>query len=395
MSQRINLLSPEIRADPYPTFAELRRNTPVCQVDPGGLWAVTRYADAMTVFKNSQAFSSEAFRKAYRPEWCPDYPLADSLLVMDPPRHGRLRTLIGRAFGSSALSRWEPRVKRLAQQAAAELPMDRPVDFIESFALRIPAGVVGELLGLPEELHPRLKKWSDQLGQFTGIGPDEHSRQEALRATLAEIRGHFEKVIADRRHHPADDMVTDLLNARVEGEELTPAELMGFLFVLLVAGLETTMILLCHSALRLRDDPELMARLRADPSLIPRFIEEMLRYESPVHGVMRLVTQDVELGGVLLPRGSRLLVLMNSINRDEAQFPGADRFELDRPGPQNLPFGHGVHFCLGAPLARLEARYALEALLARCSRFSAGEGQVEWTSSLSIRGPLVLPLVAH
>jgi cytochrome P450 len=170
---------------------------------------------------------------------------------------------------------------------------------------------------------------------------------------------------------------------------------MGFMFLLLVAGMETTVHLMSHSAMRLRDDPELMARLRADRSLIPRFVEEMLRYEPPVHGAFRMTTQEVELGGVRLPKGARLLLLLGSANRDEAQYPDPDRFDLERPGPQNLPFGHGIHFCLGAQLARMEGRLATEALLSRFERLTPGDAPVRWNTSLVVRGPLTLPLVAH
>ena len=216
-----------------------------------------------------------------------------------------------------------------------------------------------------------------------------------MRATVAEARQHFQQVLEERRREPRDDLMSDLLRARVDGEALTDAELMGFMFLLVVAGMETTVHLMNHSAIRFRDEPELMGRLRADRSLIPRFVEEILRYEPPVHGIFRMTTQETELGGVRLPKGARMLVVLCSANRDEAQFPDADRFELERGGPQNLPFGHGIHFCLGAQLARLEARLGTEALVTRFSRLSPGDGPVRWNSSLVVRGPLSLPLVAH
>jgi cytochrome P450 len=394
MNGRVNLLTPEVRANPYPVYAELRR-APVCQVDPGGLWAVTRYEDVMAVFKDPQRFSSEGLRQAWRPAWCADYPMADSMIVMDPPRHGRLRALVNRAFNTAALARLEPSIRRLAERVVAELPMGRSVDFIEAFTHRVPAGVVGELLGLPASMHSRLKPWLDHLGQFTGVAADDLPRQAQVRAVVDEVRRHLEAVVAERRRQPGQDMVSDLLEARVDGEALTETELMGFLFLLLVAGLETTAHLLGHSVKRLRDEPALMARLRAEPALVPRFLEEMLRHEPPVHGVMRLTTEEVELGGTRLPKGARLVLLLCSANRDEAHFPEADRFDLERGGPQNLPFGHGIHFCLGAPLARLEARLALEALLARCARLEPGEGPVRWNTSWVVRGPLSLPGVAH
>ena len=395
-SSRVNLLAPEVRANPYPVYAELRRNAPVSQVDPGGLWAVTRYADAVAVMKNPQLFASEGFRQAYRPPWIDEYPLSNSMLVMDPPHHTRLRALVNRAFGAPVVNRLEPRIRQYAQQVVAELPVGRSVDFTDLYSMRVPVAVIAYLMGLDLADYPRLKRWAETFGQFTGIRPDDTERQAMMRDTVAEAREHFARVLEERRHNPSEgDLVTELLRARVDGEALSEKELMGFMFLLLVAGLETTVHLMSHSARRLSEDPELMARLRADPSLIPRFVEEMVRFEPPVHGAFRMTTEEVELGGVRLPKGARLLVVLCSANRDEAQFPHPDRFDLERGGQQNLPFGHGIHYCLGAQLARMEARLATEALVSRFSRLSPAEGPIRWNSSLVVRGPLSLPLVAH
>ncbi len=394
-TSRVNLLAPEVRANPYPVYAELRRNAPVSQVDPGGMWAVSRHDDVLFVLKNPQLFASEGFRQAYRPAWISNYPLADSALVMDPPRHTRLRALINRAFGASVITRVEPFVRQLATRLVAAIPEGRPVDFVEHFATPMPMGVIGELLGLSPEVHPRLMHWAEHLARFTSIGPHDTEKQEAMRATVNEARGHFEQVLEERRRNPGDNLVSDLLRARVDGEALTDTELLGFMFLLLIGGLETTLHLLSHAAHRLHLQPELMTQLREQPLLIPRFIEEVLRHEPPVHGMIRLASEEVELGGTRVPKGARVLILMGSANRDEGHFPHPDRFDLDRPGPQNLPFGHGILFCLGSQLARLEARLAVEALLARFPRLTAGDGPVQWNSSLIVRGPAKLPLVAH
>jgi cytochrome P450 len=395
MSSRVNLLAPKVRMNPYPLYAELRRSAPVSQVDPGGLWAVARYADVITVMKNPRLFSSEGIRRTYRPAWISNYPIADSMLVMDPPHHTRLRSLVNRAFGASVMTRLEPRVRELARHIATALPAGQTVDFVEAFSVRVPIAVLGDLVGIPPSLHTRLKQWAEVMTQFTSVGPEDTGLQERIRATVAEARDHFEQVLEERRRAPRDDLMSDLLRASVDGQALTATDLMGFMFLLLIGGLETTVHLLSTSVLKLQEDPALMARLRAEPELLPRFIDEMLRHSGPVHGVVRLVTDEVELGGVRIPRGERLLLLMASANRDETQFPDADRFDLDRPGPQNLPFGHGVHFCLGAQLARMEARLALEALLARFSRLTLGEEPARWNVSLVMRGPTLLPLAAH
>jgi cytochrome P450 len=391
MSPRLNLLAPEVRANPYPYYAQLRRSAPVCQVDPGGLWAVARYDDIVSVLKNPQLFSSEGMRRATSPSWLEDAPFAHSMIVQDPPAHGRLRALVNRAFAPTALSRMERWVRQLAESLAEKLPSGRTVELIEAFTRPLPTGVIRELLGLDASLQPHLQRWADDLTSVSAVAPGDTARMEEVRATVRQGRHHLSEVLARRRRQPGEDMVSELLAARVEGEALTEAELMSFLFLLLIAGMETTVHLLSHSARLLMEHPEVLARVRADRSLVPRLVEEVLRYEPPVHGIMRVTTAPTELAGVRLPQGAWVLLLLGSANRDEARFPDAERFDIDRAGNVNLPFGHGIHFCLGAPLARLEARLGLEALLSRFQAISP-RGPVAWNHSLSVRGPRVLPV---
>ncbi|HEX8819011.1 MAG TPA: cytochrome P450 [Archangium sp.] len=395
-SGRPNLLTPELKANPYPLYAELRRNSPVCQVDPGGLWAVTRYDDAMFVFKNPQLFSSQGFRIATNPPWLVGgNPFSESMLTMDPPRHGRLRTLVTRAFVGPAVTRMESRIRTFAEEVVSALPLEQPLDIIPNFALRVPAHIIGELLGLDPSLHLKLKYWADQLTSVTAIRPEDTVRQEEVRQAIADLKRYFGEVVEARRQEARDDLVSELVRARVEGEALTHDELMAFLFLLLVGGLETTVHLLGFSVKILMERPELLARLHADRSLMSRFVEEVGRYETPAHGVMRVTTDEVELGGVRLPKGSRVVVIMGSVGRDETHFPDGDRFDIDRPVPQNIPFGYGAHFCLGAQLARLEVRLALNALLDHCVRISPVPEPVRWHRSMVVRGPSSVHVVLH
>ena len=393
MTARLNLFAPEFRADPYPIFAELRRQPTLAEVEPIGFWGVTRYADALQVFKNPQLFTSTGQASNAQPSWLErPNPFADSMVMLDPPRHTRLRALVNRAFGQAALNRLEPRIRAYAQQAAAELPLGRTVDFIDSFALRVPASVIGELLGLDASLHPRFKRWADDIVNTLSVPPDAHEMQARIRTTYVEMEQYMREVIEDRRRSPREDMVSELIAARVDGESLSETELLGFLFLLLVAGLETTVHLLAHSALVLSERPDVYARVRADRSLIPRFVEEVLRFAAPAQTVVRNTTAETELSGTRLPAGAYLMLFLGSISRDETQFPNGDRFDLDREGQANMPFGHGIHFCLGAPLARLEARLALEAMFDRCSGLERDAGPVQWNESITVRGPKVLPL---
>ncbi len=396
MSSRYNLLSPELREDPYPVYAEMRRHAPVCQVDPGGMWAVSRYDDVMHVLKNPQLFSSRGFGAATNPPWLGGNPFSDSMIALDQPQHGRLRGLVSRAFGISGMARLEPRVRAFAEQAVAALPLGQPVDVVPPYTQRIPAYVIGEILGLEPALHSQLKRWADLISAgVTTVRPDEHERKQLARQAVAELRHYFGELLEQRRREPGDDMVSELLRARVDGVALTQEELIAFLALLLVAGIETVVHLLGSCLVVLTEQPELQTRLRADRSLIPIFIEEMLRYHPPTQVLPRMTTQEVELAGVRLPKGAPLLVLLGSASRDEKHFPDADRFDMARPGPQNLPFGHGAHFCLGAQLTRMEGRLALEAMLNRTRWLDRGPEPMTWYRTLIIRGPGTLPLVLH
>jgi cytochrome P450 len=393
MSNRLNLMAPEIRDNPYPCFAELRRDAPVCQVDPGGFWAVSRYEDVVHVLKSHQLFSSEGLRLAIEPPWFGrTNPISSSMIFQDPPKHGRLRALVSRAFTSTTLARLESGIRARAEELVTGLLNRRTVDFVEDFAMPVPASVIGALLGLEPSLHSRFKLWANDIIAIGGTHPDDTRQQEQCRRTVVEMETYLQQVLDSRRAALGDDMVSELIRARIDGESLTNEELLGFLILLLIAGLETTANLLGHSARMLAAHPDVMARVRANPALIPRFIEEVLRYEPPSQATLRVCTEDVVLGGVHLPKGTPVLALQGSATHDERHFPEPERFDIDREGPQNLPFGHGIHFCLGAPLARLEARVALEVLLARVKRLELRTERVDWTPSLTIRGIRTLPV---
>jgi cytochrome P450 len=395
MSTRPHLFAPDIRANPYPFYAQLRRDAPVCQVDPGGFWAISRYDDVLAVLKNPRLYSSEGFRLFSEKPWLPRNPLNDTLLVMDPPRHSQLRALISRAFGTTALARLEPRIRACAQELTSRLPAGRTLDFVEAFSMHLPGVVIGTLLGLPTSTNEHFKRWAADMVNIPGVADDDLASQARTRQSLAELDGYLNEVMEDRRRHRQDDFVSDLVHLQLDGESLTPSEQMGFLNLLLVAGLETTVHLLNFAVQSLSEHPEVLARVREDRSRVPAFVEEVLRYHSPVQYVLRLTTSEVELHGVRLPPGSPVLAVLGSAMRDEQHFPEPDRFDITRTGTNNLPFGHGAHFCLGATLARLEARIAVNALLDRFQRFEVKPERFEWNHSLTVRGPWVMPVELH
>jgi hypothetical protein len=391
MNERVNLLHPEIRKNPYPLYAELRRSNPVCQVDPGGMWAVTRYEDVQHVLKTPELFSSAGFATLWRPPWLGHNPVAESMVTKDAPAHTKLRAIVSRAFTQRTIAAMEPRIATIAAEQADRLRELGEADFIADFAAPFPARIIGEILGLDPAHHVSFARWGAALSAITPAPPSEQLATWICE-NIREMEGYIRDVLIARRRVPTDDMVSSLIRAEVDGDALTDAEIVAFLFLVLPAGFETTTNLLANCMLGLLERRADLARLRTDLSRIPAFIEEILRHDPPVHGIPRFTTADVELRGVMIPKGSMVLALAGSANRDDAQFPDGERFDMDRGAQAGLAFGHGAHFCLGAGLARLEARLGFEALLARFKGFERLPGELTWNSAVTVRGPLSLPL---
>lgn len=389
MEERLNLFSPAVRANPYPRYAELRLHRPVCQIDPGGMWAVSRHEDVLSVLRRPELFSSAGFQSAWQPPWVGYNPLANSLIALDPPAHTRLRALVSRAFGPRAVARLGERVNALAVDLARDL--EGEVELVSAFAMPLPAFVIGELLGLDASLHASFKRWGDDILSVTPEPPTaEHAAR--VRASIAELDGYLAEVIAARRRAPTDDTVSDLIRAEAGGQSLSDREIADFLVVLLLGGFETTTHFIGNALLFLADHPRELARLRATPEVIPRFVEEMLRYDGPSQALLRVATEDVTLAGVTIPRGGLVAALVGSANRDERVYPDPDRFDVDRGSQGGLQFGHGIHHCIGAALARMEATAALGALSARFERVARAGGEVRYNVALPVRGPAELRL---
>jgi hypothetical protein len=389
--QDINLASPEMLFAPYPLLAQVRAHPTLIKAAPLNAYVVSRYDEVLAVLKDPQRYSSEGLRAVGEPPWLGRNYLSQAMVSVDPPRHTKLRALVNRAFGPTGLARLETLIRSRAEEFAAAAVEQGEVDFVDSFSIQLPRAVIGHLLGLEPSTFPKMKRWSTAMATVTtAFTPEE---QEEIRSAFREMASELGEVIAARRRNPGEDMVSDLVRAEVDGHVLTDDELMSFLFLLLPAGMETTTHLLGNAAVLLAEHPEELERARQDPSYIPVFLEEVLRFESPVRAVYRISTVDVELSGTKLPAGSIVVPLLNSANRDERVFPDADRF---RPGREKvgqvLAFGYGIHFCLGASLARMEARYGLEALLSRIRGIRLSTPEVSWLPSLAVRGPQTLPV---
>jgi cytochrome P450 len=351
---------------PYPTFEVLRREAPVFwHPEPGGagFWAVVRHKDVMTVLRDPATFSSS---RANRLE---DFPPGDPrgsqdvLLNMDPPKHGRYRGLVNKGFSPRLLPQLEPRIRALITEMIDRVAPRGECEFIEDLAGNLPLNVLLTMLGVPSEDRDQVLHWSLRMLRLQD--PEYATSPEEGIALMGTFLGYAQRLAAERRDNPREDMLSLLMQAEVEGAKLTPQEF-GLLFgLLLAAGHETTRTLIANGMLTLMAHPEQRQRLREDPSLIPGAIEEMLRFAPPVIHFRRTVMRETVLHGQKLAPGDKVVVWFPAANRDEEVFPEPDTFDIGRKPNEHLSFGFGPHFCVGAMLARLEARIAFEELLRR------------------------------
>ncbi len=357
--------------------------------DARGFWALSRFDDVLWAAHDPATFcSGEGI--ALEGQARSPFP---NLIVMDDPRHAQLRKLVSRGFTSRPVAAFEPRVRDLAN-GAIDVMIERgaagqPVDIVALLSGPLPMTVVGDLIGVAPEDREQFRTWSDTV---VHQDVDRPETVEAGRAAAGSVVGYFGEIIAARRSAPTDDLVSALIAAEVDGEHLADDEILGFCFLLIVAGTETTTNLIGNGVHALAAFPDERARLLADPTLVPGAVEEMLRWSSPVQGLARTTTQSVERHGVTVPAGAKVQLLYGAANRDEREFSDPDRFDVTRPIERHLAFGHGVHFCLGAALARLEAKVVFEELLRRIPDWQIDAEAVTWIRSSSVRGPATLPM---
>jgi cytochrome P450 len=317
-------------------------------------------------------------------------------IFFDPPRHTKLRALIAKAFTPRVAANLESRIRELSSELLDEMIELGEADLVAAFSAPLPMRVIAELLGVPPSDWPQYKRWSDAILKVanTFAPGDETDRIFAeYSAVTEEMRASLPSLIGQLRTARPDALLARLVEAEVDGERLTQAEVLGFVQLLLVGGQETTVNLINNAVLCLLEHPHQLARLRAVPQLLSSAIEEVLRYRSPLQWMPRATTRDVELHGRVIPAGKVVLPLIGSANRDPARFPNASRFDIARDPNPHLAFGHGIHVCLGAPLARLEARIALADFLKRVEEFElAAEGPWEPRQALNVHGPSRLPI---
>ena len=383
-----NPYSWELHEDPYPTYRALREHAPVYRNDALGFWALSRHADVAAAFKDTLTFSNREGVALERSSQAQASATA-SFLAMDPPRHDQMRNLVSRGFTPRRVADLEPRVRALTAEYVDRFAGTGRCDLIADLAGKLPMAVVSELLGIREADRDHLRTLADTVvhredGQ-SAIPP------AAMQASQQMLL-YFRDLVAERARTPGGDLVSALLDSEVDGARLAVPEVMAFLFLMVIAGNETTTKLIGNAVYHLWRHPDQRERVRRDPSLIPNWVEETLRYDGSTQMLARAVTRDVELHGCQLRAGDRLLLLVGAANRDERVFPDPDRFDLRRDTSQHLAFGKGTHFCLGASLARLETRAALEEIQHRVPDFELEPEGLVRVHSPNVRGFAAMPM---
>jgi cytochrome P450 len=339
-------------------IARLHRDAPL-ERDVNGFWIASRFEDARAILLDHRRFSSSAMGGVSAAPF--------PLLTDDPPRHTLLRGLLARAFTPSAMEAMRPAIERLAGELAAAIPKGEEVDIVEAMTTPLPVAVIAGMMGVPNERAMDFKRWSNAI-----LGIQENPFDGERMRLLMELRAYFAEVAAERRAAPGDDLISALTKASEDADTLTDAQVVGFCILLMIAGNETTTNLLGNLIDRLAGAPDEWAALKADPDLLEHAIEESLRVDSPAQMVMRRATEDVALGERTIKAGELVMVYIASANRDPDRWAEPANFALARERDRHVAFGHGVHTCIGAPLARMEARAAMRALLGRFERVARG-----------------------
>jgi cytochrome P450 len=386
----IDLFSDEMRRNPYSAYDQMRRGSPVFHLPPFDLWMIFDFEGVKRVLVEHDTFSSDL---SHAPghgnpgEW---------FIFFDPPRHTKLRALISKAFTPRVVANLEPRIRELSRQLLDQTIERGQMEVATDFSVPLPMLVIAEMIGVPAVDWTRYKRWSDVIVKLANtFSKDEEAAATftEYRAVTEEMRVFLRDLISERRGTRQDDLLSRLVKAEVDGERLTQEEVLGFVQLLLVGGQETTANLINNAVLCFIENPDQLARLQAAPDLLSPAIEEVLRYSSPVQWMPRATTRAVEMHGQVIPAGKLVLPMIGSANRDPRRFPDAGRFDITRDPNPHIAFGHGIHSCVGGPLARLEARIALGDFLERVQEFAlASDEPWEPRKALHVHGPSRLPI---
>lgn len=390
------LLEPEVLANPYPLFAQLRAEDPVHWDPYLHSWVVTRYTDVVTVLRDFSASRTPTPEQLSSMGLSRLDPLArvmvKQMLFLDPPSHSRIRGLAACAFTPQRVSALKSRIQQLTDSLLDEVQARGRIDVIADLGEPLPAIITSELLGVSAEHARALKVWSANFAEMLGNFQHNPDRIPIMLNTIENLTSFFRKTLEEQKKEPRPGLIHSLIKAEVEGNRLTDDEIIANCIITMVGGLETTTNLIGNGVLTLLRHPHQMERLRSDPSIIAPAIEELLRYESPSQHTARLAPADVELGGKKIRKRQAVIAVMAAANRDPARFPDPERLNLTREDNRHLAFGWATHFCFGAPLARIEGQIAMATLLRRFPKLALEPGPITWRTNLGLRGLSALPL---
>ncbi len=389
-----NPLMPEFHSNPYPFYRALREEDPVHQ-SPLGFWVCTRYDDAVMILRDPR-FGREGMAKLMeaRLGLTQDTSRARDMLFQDPPDHTRLRALVSRAFTPRVVEVMRPHIQEIVDGLLDRVDGARAMDVIEDLAYPLPVTVICEMLGVPAADQDIFKTWSTDIARSldAAILPADSDAIPRGRDARLGLADYFRSLIATRRKDPKPDLLSALIAAEEEGNKLSEGELVSTCMLLLIAGHETTVNLIGNGLLALLQHPDQLRALRDDPGLIQTGVEELLRFDGPVQRTGRMTTAEVEIGDKRIPRDSVVVSVIGAANRDPKQFADPDRLDVSRKDNRHIAFGFGIHFCLGAPLARLEGQIALGTLLRRMPKLALVSDVPEWRESSTLRGLKSLPV---
>jgi hypothetical protein len=395
-----HLSDPAFYANPYPLYKELRERDPVMLTElRGGSWFFTSYPDVVAGLKHEALSNARAggFMKMLPPEARDEFiPLAETLsrwmLFYDPPRHTHIRKLMAKAFTQASIESLRTRIERITTEILDAARPKGQMDIIKDLAYELPLRVIIELLGVPMDKRADFMVWSDDIGQILGGAVPTLELARKTQKSVMDMTDYLREQVKERRKRPEDDILTILIQAEEDGATLTEDELYAQCVLLLFAGHETTRNLIGNGLLALLRNPDELEKLKADPSLMKSAVEELLRYDSPVQMVSRIITQDFEYAGRQLKKGQFAMVFMGAANRDPAQFPDPDRLDITRKENRHFAFAYGPHICIGAQLARLEGQIAFSALLERMPNMKLAGEEPTFAVNLVLRGLKSLPV---
>src|SRR5687767_2477349 len=395
-----NLHNPDVRANPYPFYAQLRSEDPVHWDESMGFWVLTRYADIASVYSDSRFSRAQGLKRGF--ERLPEaeqriaepvyHTFSKTMFYSDPPYHTRLRGLVNNAFTPNAVEQMRPYVQRMVDSLLDAVQTQGKMDAIRDLAHPLPVLVIAQMLGLPAEERVRFKEWSDDLFAILGSVPHAPELMERAAQSLAELTAYLTTLSEGRRLQPQNDLLSALVGVVEKGERLTQEELIANVTILLSAGHETTSNLIGNGLLALLRNPHQMQKLRDHPKLVSSAVEEMMRYDNPVQIAYRSAAADVEIGGKYIRNGQLVNSVLAAGNRDPERFSEPDRFDISRAEGRHLGFGLGIHFCIGAPLVRLEAQIAFNTILHRFPELHLATENLDWQEHPIFRGVKSLPL---